>query len=187
MEFEKKKVFPESVGKRIIEALRTSGEPEKEEVQSYRQKPSYSYCEEPARKDYNCADYATDSENRSFASERYDFSEEYDEPKTDEIALSNIDVLVDLITKLPPGVTKQTGAGIIRHTMEAAGISMDKLLAGAQRTREESDREVQNNIDLIEEYRAKIKFLDREICRCRKQGQELANIINLFILSDGKN
>ena len=36
--------------------------------------------------------------------------------------------LKQLITKLPAGVTKQTGATIIKQTMEALGVSMTALL-----------------------------------------------------------
>ena len=179
MEFENKKVFPENVGKRIIEALKTGEEQEDtSERTSFAEENYHRNPSSRKREECGCSPASRYSEPESF-----EYSEDYD---SGESALSNIDVLIDLVTKLPPGVTKQTGAGIIRHTMEAAGVSMDKLLANAQRTREELDIEVQNNINLIEEYRAKIKHLDSEICHCRKKGQELENIINLFILADNK-
>ena len=45
---------------------------------------------------------------------------------------TNVAVLKQLISKLPSGVTKQTGAQIIKQTMEALGISMNSVLQEAQ-------------------------------------------------------
>ena len=45
---------------------------------------------------------------------------------------ANVAVLKRLIMQLPQGVTKQTGAQIIRQTMEALGISMNSVLKEAQ-------------------------------------------------------
>ena len=45
---------------------------------------------------------------------------------------SNVAVLKKLISQLPSGVTRQTGAQIIKQTMEALGISMKSVLQDAQ-------------------------------------------------------
>ena len=45
---------------------------------------------------------------------------------------NNVAVLKKLIAKLPSGVTRQTGAMIIKQTMEALGISMRSVLQEAQ-------------------------------------------------------
>lgn len=171
MEFEKKKGFQESVGKRIIEALKTNESIEQESFSTCSCKPnlpSYNNYEEHEYKEYR------------------NVQEDFAEKNSGSIDPSGVDVLVDLVTKLPPGVTKQTGAQIIRHTMEAMGISMDKVLFNAQKAQEELDQGIKNNINEIEEHRAKIKLLDEDIHKFRKKMQDLDSIINLFILSENK-
>ena len=49
---------------------------------------------------------------------------------------SNVAVLKKLISQLPSGVTRQTGAQIIKQTMEALGISMKSVLQDAQAVQE---------------------------------------------------
>ena len=180
MEFEKKKGFPENVGKRIIEALKTNEEAESENFanDNWSKPSSCSHYNEPEFRDYSCNSYNfQDTEEASGSYYAQDSS---------GVSSSNVDTLVDLVTKLPPGVTKQTGAQIIRHTMEAMGISMDKVLSNAQKAQENMNQEIKNNINEIEEHREKIKFLDQEIHLYRKKVQDLESIINLFILSENK-
>ena len=173
MEFEKQNKLSEGVGKRIIDALKTN-----------RSHPEYisefnTQYQEPEYKEYN---YNSD--------EKYINHTDYREQKNgnikDNTVSSNIDTLVELVSKLPPGVTKQTGAQIIRSTMEAAGISMNKVLANAQMVQEELEQGIKNNINVIEDYRLKIKTLDSEIQQFRKKAHDLEDIISLFILSDNK-
>ena len=49
---------------------------------------------------------------------------------------TNVAVLKQLINQLPAGVSKQTGALIIKQTMEALGISMKSVLQEAQQVQE---------------------------------------------------
>lgn len=100
--------------------------------------------------------------------------------------MSDIDTLLALISRLPNGVTKQTGAIIIRQTMEAMGISMNNVLSNAQSVQEELENSVRNNINVIEEYRTKIQILEKEIQKFKKKAHELEDIISLFILSEEK-
>lgn len=70
---------------------------------------------------------------------------------------ANITVLKKLISQLPSGVSRHTGAQIIKQTMEALGISMKSVLQDAQQVQENlkvSARECQAS---IQEY--KNKFL----------------------------
>lgn len=99
---------------------------------------------------------------------------------------SDIDILLSLIAGLPSGVTKQTGALIIRQTMEALGISMNNMLLKAQSAQEELESNITSNVSIIEEYKNKIKILEHEIQKYRKKSHELEDIISLFILSDDK-
>jgi len=100
---------------------------------------------------------------------------------------ANVDTLVKLITQLPSGVTKQTGAQIIRQTMEAMGISMNKVLTEAQQIQEELGLNIRNNINTIEEYRNNIRTLEKEVQSQRKKSEELEDLISLFLLSETKS
>ncbi len=94
---------------------------------------------------------------------------------------TNVAVLKQLITQLPTGVTKQTGAQIIKQTMEALGISMKSVLQEAQQVQESlnnSSRECQANII---EYKRQIALLEKQTQTYQKQYAVLNDIISLFI------
>lgn len=94
---------------------------------------------------------------------------------------SNIVILKKLISQLPNGVTRHTGAQIIKQTMEALGISMKSVLNEAQ--------EVQNNLQvsskecqmLVQEYKRKIVDLEKQVQNYQKQYNALNDLISLFI------
>ena len=65
----------------------------------------------------------------SINSEEDEVAEEFEMP-------NNINVLKRLISQLPTGVPRQTGAQIIRQTIEALGIPMKSVLQDAQRVRD---------------------------------------------------
>ena len=122
-------------------------------------------------------------EEKSYAP-KADKREHYYEQEQNNANSSDIDTLLNLISQLPSGVTKQTGAIIIRQTMEAMGISMNNLLTDAQSVQEDLENSIKDNVNVIEEYRNKIKILEKEIQKFRKKAHELEDIISLFILSD---
>lgn len=97
---------------------------------------------------------------------------------------SNVSILMRLIARLPAGVTRQTGAQIIRQTLEAMGISMNKVLTEAQQLQDELAQSVRDSINTIEEYRNNIRTLEKEVQNYRKQTEELEDLISLFIISD---
>ncbi len=130
---------------------------------------------------YVCSSEVTVKNNNKY--EKQDF---YRQEKQNKSDVSDIDTLLNLINQLPSGVTKQTGALIIRQTMEAMGISMNKVLSDAQSVQEDLENNIKNNINVIEEYRTKVKILEQEIQKFRKKAHELEDIISLFILSDDK-
>ncbi len=99
---------------------------------------------------------------------------------------ANVDVLRRLITQLPPGVTRQTGAQIIRQTMEAMGISMNSVLSEAQMAQESLGNSARDCINTIQEYKNNISILEKRVQSYKKQADQLAGLINLFILSDKK-
>lgn len=96
----------------------------------------------------------------------------------------NVKTLVQLVGDLPDGVTKQTGAQIIRLTMEAMGISMENVLSEAQTAQSELLDAARSNIKKIEEYKTIIRKLETESRFHQGKANELSEIIDLFILSN---
>lgn len=96
---------------------------------------------------------------------------------------ANVAVLRQLIAKLPAGVSKQTGATIIRQTMEALGISMQAVIQEAkqvQGTLIENSKECQSN---ILKYKKQIGILESKSQQYKRQSAVMNDIINLFIQS----
>ena len=94
---------------------------------------------------------------------------------------ANVAVLKQLIAKLPTGVSKQTGALIIKQTMEALGISMGSVLQEAKQVQEtllNNEKECQNS---VVEYRKQIGILEARAQQYQKQSAVMNDIINLFI------
>lgn len=101
-----------------------------------------------------------------------------------DLASNNVDILMRLVSQLPAGVTRQTGAQIIRQTMEALGVPMNNVLKEAQETQDNFARAIKNNMNRIEEYRNNIKILEGEVQNYRKESDKLEDLISLFILSE---
>ena len=94
---------------------------------------------------------------------------------------ANIAVLKKLISQLPSGVSRHTGAQIIKQTMEALGISMKSVLQDAQQVQESlkvSARECQGS---IQEYKKQILMLEKQSHNYQKQYSALNDLISLFI------
>ena len=94
---------------------------------------------------------------------------------------ANITVLKKLISQLPSGVSRHTGAQIIKQTMEALGISMKSVLQDAQQVQESlkvSARECQAS---IQEYKKQILNLEKQSQNYQKQYSALNDLISLFI------
>ena len=94
---------------------------------------------------------------------------------------ANIAVLKKLISQLPSGVSRHTGAQIIKQTMEALGISMKSVLQDAQQVQEGlkiSARECQAS---IQEYKKQILALEKQSQSYQKQYSSLNDLISLFI------
>ena len=97
---------------------------------------------------------------------------------------ANVAVLKKLITQLPTGVTKQTGAQIIKQTMEALGISMNSVLHDAQKVQDEMNDSIKNCMMSIQEYKNNIRNLEKQGLDYQRQVNQLNDLISLFILSD---
>jgi hypothetical protein len=116
-------------------------------------------------------------------------AESYQEltPQADNEFSPNVRTLIRLMSELPEGVTKQTGAQIIRLTMEAMGISMEDVLSEAQASQSDMLDAVRANIKKIEEYKTVIRKLETDIKFYQGKANDLSEIIDLFILSNGSS
>ena len=102
------------------------------------------------------------------------------EPTTFEMP-SNIVVLKKLISQLPSGVSRHTGAQIIKQTMEALGISMRSVLQDAQQVQENLKNSAKECQSYIQEYKKQIVSLEKQSQNYQKQYAALNDLISLFI------
>ena len=106
-------------------------------------------------------------------------------PRAKEFTIpSNVAVLKRLISQLPQGVSKQTGAQIIRQTMEALGISMSTVLSEAQNFQDGLNTSVRECVSTIQEYKNNIKNLEKQVSDYQKQSAQVNDLISLFIMTD---
>ncbi len=122
-------------------------------------------------------------QQQSFSAAQH-FAQEAIPQEVDTEFSGNVKTLIRLVNELPEGVTKQTGAQIIRLTMEAMGISMEDVLSEAQSAQSEMLDAVRANIKKIEEYKTVIRKLETDIKYYQGKANELSEIIDLFILSN---
>ena len=94
---------------------------------------------------------------------------------------TNIAVLKQLINQLPAGVSKQTGALIIKQTMEALGISMKSVLQEAQQVQESLNNSARECQASIAEYKKQIGVLEKQSQKFQRQYAALNDIISLFV------
>lgn len=106
-----------------------------------------------------------------------DDTEEFEMP-------NNINVLKRLIAQLPNGVSKQTGAQIIRQTIEALGIPMKSVLQDAQRVKECLNSSIKDCGYTIQEYKSNIRNLEKQSASYQKQLSKLNDIIGLFVYTE---
>ena len=93
----------------------------------------------------------------------------------------NVAVLRQLIGKLPAGVSKQTGAIIIKQTMEALGISMKSVIEEAKQVQMALTNNAKDCQANIIEYKKQIGILEAKSQQYQKQASIMNDIINLFI------
>ena len=186
----------ESVGKKIVEALKKQAESmDMEETPT-----ETALFDEPAVK----TDFLGGQDNDGIFAEPkteqksgfFDDTEE-DEPmfisepqigsqvsdmSVDNFELpSNITVLKKLTSQLPSGVSRHTGAQIIKQTMEALGISMKSVLQDAQQVQESLKTSARECQGTIQEYKKQILSLERQSQNYQKQYSALNDLISLFI------
>ncbi len=186
----------ESVGKKIVEALKKQAE-----SIDISENSESSLFEEPVAEPAVTNSFALNDDIFAEApspakSSFFDDVEEVKEPLFTESQIgsavvenpsdsfempANIAVLKKLISQLPSGVSRHTGAQIIKQTMEALGISMKSVLQDAQQVQESlkvSARECQGS---IQEYKKQILTLEKQSQNYQKQYSALNDLISLFI------
>jgi hypothetical protein len=94
---------------------------------------------------------------------------------------SNIAVLKKLIAQLPSGVSRHTGAQIIKQTMEALGISMKSVLQEAQQVQDGLNNSVTECYASIQDYKKQILTLEKQAQNYQRQYMALNELISLFI------
>ncbi len=137
--------------------------------------PQHSYREPQQSVNYN--DYNLDNSYQENPQASYPRAKEFTIP-------SNVAVLKRLIAQLPQGVSKQTGAQIIRQTMEALGISMSTVLTEAQNFQDGLNTSVRECVSTIQEYKNNIKNLEKQVSDYQKQSAQVNDLISLFIMTD---
>lgn len=200
--------LPEGVGKKIVDALQKQND--NQLLADDNKEPSLAYSPINLSADLNDLAFDDDmppdedllnsvSEKLSFASENVNVpAKESSMERSYETASTafsealeasselpkNVKMLLKLVSQLPPNVTKQTGAMIIRQTIEAMGIPIKAVLTEAQQIQENLGFNVREYMNNIEEYRNNIKVMEEQIQICKKQSRQLADLVNLFILSE---
>lgn len=190
----------ESVGKKIVEALKKQAEtmddvdtssfneeitvsaPALENNNIFGSEESDDIFAEPSKpaSNNNFFDDLDDEKDSFFAEKSETISQAENNGEGFEMP-SNIAVLKKLISQLPSGVSRHTGAQIIKQTMEALGISMKSVLQDAQQVQDSlkvSARECQSS---IQEYKKQILSLEKQSQNYQKQYSALNDLISLFI------
>ena len=96
---------------------------------------------------------------------------------------TNVAILKQLISKLPAGVSKQTGAVIIQQTMEALGISINGVLQEAKQVQKVLNAKTVEAQNSIAEYKKQINIAETRTVQYQRQSALLGDIINLFYQS----
>ncbi len=196
------KELPKNMGKKIVDALKqqdfndTSDEATEDIMSGFDDNDELSLddMEDTSKessfdfgsssKDYQPV-FSVNEENTS-ASPDLKLSIENDEDVEEFEMPNNINVLKRLIGQLPTGVPRQTGAQIIRQTIEALGIPMKTVLQDAQRVRDCLNSSIKDCNYTIQEYKSNIRTLEKQAASYQKQLNKLNDIIGLFVYGDKK-
>lgn len=201
-------LITEEVNEMFIEEEENLAQKHEEEALAYQYQTQQPQIQEPQRQFYSEPSYQEPTQNfynqemsynvpQSQYKEpqmamNYDYNESaYNEPtqinypRAKEFTIpSNVAVLKRLIAQLPQGVSKQTGAQIIRQTMEALGISMSTVLSEAQNFQDGLNTSVRECVSTIQEYKNNIKNLEKQVSDYQKQSAQVNDLISLFIMTD---
>ena len=196
------KELPKNMGKKIVDALKQqdfndASESATEDIMSGfddNDDLSLESLDEPSNEasfDFgsNAKDYQpvfSVNEDNSSSNPDLKLSIENDEDVEEFEMPNNINVLKRLIAQLPTGVPRQTGAQIIRQTIEALGIPMKTVLQDAQRVRDCLNSSIKDCNYTIQEYKSNIRTLEKQAASYQKQLNKLNDIIGLFVYGEKK-
>lgn len=188
----------DSVGKKIVEALKMQAPEEStknEQVEEEIQDNNVMFLDKEEAPEFSNGNASPESvqpqikpiNNQSFIDNAFAQSLAqnigYTQVPDDFNYPANVAVLKQLIAKLPTGVSKQTGAIIIKQTMEALGIPMQSVIQEARQVQESLNnnaRECQAN---IVDYRKQISILEAKSQQYVRLSAEMNDIISLFVQS----
>jgi hypothetical protein len=94
---------------------------------------------------------------------------------------ANVVKLNNLINTLPAGVTKQTGALIIKQTLEAMGLPINAVLKEAQMFQEELNNSTKECMIKIQEAKNQIMQLENMVQSNQENVAHVNDIVSLFI------
>ncbi len=198
----------EGVGKKIVEALKqqsdveivpvmeeVTSEPETFGTSEFKTEPdmtteSYSASQTPYEEINNSLNSSFNNSSNSMIDNAFNNTmmnfrtgnQDMNLSAVDDMDLpANVAVLRQLITKIPAGVSKQTGALIIKQTMEALGISMTNVLQEAQQVQDNLTQSVKDCQNNVLEYKKQINILESQAQKYQKQFAAINDIISLFI------
>ncbi len=97
---------------------------------------------------------------------------------------SNVATLRKLILGLPSGVSKQTGAQIIKQTFDAMGIPMNNVLKEAQVFQEELNGSTREYMIKIQEYKTQIMQLEKSVSDYQQSISQVNDLISLFLAAE---
>lgn len=188
--------FDLDTGKNIVDALKADTEDDVLEVKEDTVEldttetqdnvmPTFADEEEPSTEKFDSSmKPSSDFENNMDDDFQHAVVENYANDLYNFEVPNNVAVLKKLIAKLPSGVTRQTGAQIIKQTMEALGISMKSVLQEAQQLQEQLSASTKECQATISEYKRQIVTLEEQAQSYKKQYNNLNELVSLFINTD---
>ena len=188
--------FDLDTGKNIVDALKADTEDDVLEVKEDTVEldttetqddvmPTFADEEEPSTEKFDSSmKPSSDFENNMDDDFQHAVVENYANDLYNFEVPNNVAVLKKLIAKLPSGVTRQTGAQIIKQTMEALGISMKSVLQEAQQLQEQLSSSTKECQATISEYKRQIVTLEEQAQSYKKQYNNLNELVSLFINTD---
>jgi len=196
------KELPKNMGKKIVDALKQQDLSEMSEIETSSLLDEFSGNEEfddsafgqETETSFNFGDssegyqpvFTVGEEEKPVVDSDLKLSIENDADVEEFEMPNNINVLKRLISQLPTGVPRQTGAQIIRQTIEALGIPMKTVLQDAQRVRDCLNSSIKDCNYTIQEYKSNIRTLEKQAASYQKQLSKLNDIISLFVYNERK-
>lgn len=172
----------DGVGKRIVDALKQQGNVEINQTPADTEVYNQEYFDNSFNEEASETGF-TDEQQSDYSPMTFDNvqTKDFSADLEDFEVPTNVAVLKQLINKLPSGVSKQTGAQIIKQTMEALGISMKSVLQEAQQVQDNLNISVRECQASVIEHKKQINMLERQSQKLQRQYAALNDVISLFI------